>query len=131
MATPTCEVLVRDYLRSVPYVMTLLNDEPPRINMDWKGDMRATHATLYVAGGEYHDYVPLHHPLIIVHCFGSTRPAAAQLAETIALAIRGIHEGHRPLASGDVLSVLYVPTTDGVARYIVTTFVVTKLGVAA
>jgi hypothetical protein len=125
------ESVLRDYLRTRPAVMGLLNDDPKRLNMDWQGDMRATHVTLYIAGGNYHDYAPLHNPLIVFHCFGSTRPAAADVAEAVALEIRRIHEGHKPLCSGEVLSLLYVPTTDGVARYIVTTYVTMKLGLAA
>jgi hypothetical protein len=125
------EILVRDYLRTDTALMGLLNDDPKRMNMDWIGDVRATHCTLYVAGGEYHRYLPVHHPLIVVHCFGSTRPAAAAVAEEVAHAVRSIHEGHRPLAAGEVLSLLYLPTTDGVSRYVVTTSVVTKLGLAA
>jgi hypothetical protein len=99
--------------------------------MDFRGNLNATHVTLYQGGGGLHPYLPLQLPTIVLHCFGSTRSAAADLAAAVADAIRNVHEGHKPLATGEVLSVLYLPTPDGVSRYVVTTSVTVKVGLAA
>ena len=122
---------VRDYLRGRPALMQLLNDDPKRMNVDWQGEMRATHVTFYVAGGGFHGFMPLRTPVFNFHCYGSTRPACATVAEQLALEIRALTEAARPLASGEVLSTLFVPTSDGIPRYVVTTAVTVKLGVAA
>lgn len=127
----TVESEVRDYLRGRPELMGLLNGDVRRINMDWQGDMRATHVTLYRAGGPLHDYLPLENPLIILHVFGSTRPAAAEVAEKVNLALHDLDCRAKPLMSSQILSMLYVPTTDGVSRYVITTVVTRNMGLAA
>lgn len=125
------EETVRDYIRTQSDVMELLNNDEKRVNIDWKGDMRSTHVTLYVGGGGPHEYLPLDNPLIIVHVFGSTRPAAARVAEVIGQAMWRMDAKAAPLLSARVLSTLYVPTTDGVARYVITTFVTARMAVTA
>jgi hypothetical protein len=123
----TVEAQVRDYLRGQDSVMDLLNTDPLRLNMEWKGNMSATHVTLYRAGGAAHEYYPHHFPALAIHCYGSTRPAAAEVADAIALALRRVTQADSPLLSAAVESVNWLPTTDGVARYIVTTVVTAQL----
>ena len=127
----SAEGALRDYLRSDPTVLGLLNDDDRRINMEWTGDTRASHVTLYRAGGNLHSLAPLDYPALTVHCFGSTRPAAATLADAVAAAVNDIDSRHLPLTSGNVESITYLPTTDGAARYIVTTTVTMLIGLAA
>lgn len=125
------EAQVRDYLRGNATVMGLLNNDVARLNMDWAGNMAATHATLYRAGGAMDDYVPHDHPAIAVHCYGSTRPAASTLAETIGLALRSMSQADSPLLSASVESINYLPTPEGVARYVVITAVTAQLAAMA
>lgn len=125
------EEQVRDYLRTVEPLMALLNDEDKRVNMDWTGDVRATHVTLFQAGGGPDVYLPIAQPTVTIHCFGSTRPAAARVASEVELAIWRLTGVHAPLLSGEVLSTVYVPTADGVARYVVTTSVTARMAVPA
>jgi hypothetical protein len=127
----TPEIMVRDYLRSCPGVTRLLNEDSKRLNVDWSGDLRATHVTISLAGGGLHPYLPIQQPALQLHIFGSTRPAAASLASEVALALQQVSEAHSPLASAEVLSINFAPTTDGVARYLITASVVAKLGLAA
>jgi hypothetical protein len=127
----TGEAEVRDYLRADDAVMALLNDDPKRLNMEWSGDMRATHVIVSRSGGGQHDYMPFDVPAMTIHCYGSTRPAAAAVASEIARSLKAVDPSHRPLCSATVESTLYLPTTEGVARYIVTTVVTTKTGLAA
>lgn len=121
------EALVRDFLRADETVMGLLNNDPKRLNMEWVGDLRATHATLYRAGGDLHDYLPTQSPVIVVQCYGSTRPAASGLAEAVAMSLRSMSQADTPLLSATVESIIWLPTPDGVARYVVTTVVTTQL----
>ena len=125
------ELDMRDYLREQETLMSLLNDDPKRLNMDWTGNLNATHVTLYLAGGSMNDHNPLSRPVLGIHCFGSTRSAAAALSDEVAKQIRAIGPEDRPLCSATVESVVYLPTTDGVARYVVTTAVTYNLGLAA
>jgi hypothetical protein len=125
------EAAVRDYLRTVPAVMGLLNNEERRLNMEWSGDARATRVTLYRAGGNLHGYAPLDFPVITFHCYGSTRSAAATVAEAVAAAVNNIDSRHLPLTSGSVESTTYLPTEDGAARYVVTSSVTAINGLAA
>jgi hypothetical protein len=125
------EGTVRDYLRTDTTVMGLLNNDPKRLNMDWSGDVRASHVTLYLAGGDYSAYLPHQHPVLAIHAFGSTRPAAADLAEAVALAMRSLSQADTPLLSASVESVNWLPTPEGVARYVITTVVVAQLAPVA
>lgn len=131
MSATSFEAEVRDYLRADTIVMGLLNNDPKRLNMDWTGDMRATHVTLYRAGGNQQPYVPLDVPAIAVHCYGSTRSSAATVAAEIGRALKAMDQSDSPLCGASVESTVYLPTTDGVARYIVTTVVTAKTGLAA
>lgn len=130
-ASDVAEIVVRDYLRTCDAVMALLNDETKRLNLDFSGNMAATHVTINLAGGGLHPYLPIGQPALQIHCFGSTRPAAAILASEVARALHEVSEAHAPLASAEVLSINFAPTTDGVARYVVTTSVVAKLKASA
>jgi hypothetical protein len=125
------EAQVRDYLRANSTVMGLLNNDEKRLNMEWSGNMAATHVTLYRAGGDMHDYLPHDHPALAIHCYGSTRPSAADLAETVALALRSMSQADTPLLSASVESINYLPTPEGTARYIVTTVVTSQIPVVA
>jgi len=125
------EAQVRDYLRADETLMGLVNGDEKRVNMDWTGNMAASHVTLYRAGGNMSDYLPHDHPAIAVHCYGSTRPAAADLAEASALALRRMTQADSPLLSASVESIVYLPTPEGVARYVVTTVVTAQLAPVA
>jgi hypothetical protein len=125
------EQLTRDYLRTDETLMGLLNGDEKRLNMEWSGDLRASHVTLYRAGGNMDDYLPHDHPVIAIHCYGSTRPAAADLAEASALAMRRLTQADDPLLSASVESINYLPTPEGVARYVITTVVVAQLAPVA
>lgn len=125
------EIAVRDYLRSQPELMALLNDEESRLNLEWKGDLRATHVTLHLVGGERHYYLPVGSPALMVHCFGSTRLSAAQVTEAVEQALWTLDSRAAPLQCAEVVGTQFLPTPDGVSRYVVTTSVVTKVGLAA
>lgn len=127
----TSEAALRDYLRTDTELMGLLNNEERRVNMEWAGDTRATHVTLYRAGGNLHGYSPLDFPALTLHCYGSTRSSAAAVADAVAAAVNNIDNRHLPLTSGSVESVNYLPTQDGAARYVVTTTVTAVSGLAA
>lgn len=114
------EAAVRDYLRADTILMGLLNDEERRVNMEWSGDPRASHVTLYRAGGNLHAYAPIDLPVITVHCYGSTRSSAATVADAVAAALNNVDNRSLPLTSGSVESINYLPTSDGAARYVVT-----------
>lgn len=121
------EAAMRDYLRGRPSLMALLNGEDARLNLEWTGNLKATHITLYRAGGGYDDYQPLQTVAITFHCHGTTRMVASDLAETLAAEVRRIVQG--PLndsvkaKSASVESLTWVPTSDGSPRYVVTTVV--------
>lgn len=115
----TIEVVVRDYLRAQPGVSSLVNDDPTRINLEWKGDARATRVVVYRTGGGQHPYLPLHQPVLTFSVYGSTRPAAAGLADAIVQALSRITQVNEPLQSCEVVSVSWVPAPEGAARYIV------------
>lgn len=119
----SAEQLVRDYLRGDDTLMALLTDDERRLNMEWSGDARASRVTLYRGGGRLNGYVPLDYPVVTLHCWGSTRSAASALAERVAVLMNDIDNRLTPLVSGEVESVTYLPTMDGVPRYIVTTSV--------
>jgi hypothetical protein len=121
------EELIRDYLRGDADVMALLNDDPERVNMEYKGNTKATHVTLYRAGGFQHEYAPLDFALVTLHCYGTTRSVAARLADEIARALRAVSNYHAPLQSASVQSLGFLPTGDGTARYAVTTSVTRTL----
>jgi hypothetical protein len=125
------EADVRDYLRGDSAVMGLLNGDITRLNMEWKGAMTATHVTVHLAGGDYSSYLPHQHPVIVAHCFGSTRPSAADLADAVALSMRRISQADAPLLSSSVESINWLPTPEGVARYVVTTVVTAQLAPVA
>jgi hypothetical protein len=125
------EAQVRDYLRADTTLMGLVNGDEKRVNMEWSGNMAASHVTLYRAGGNMDDYLPHDHPAIAIHCYGSTRPAASELAETAALALRRMSQANDPLLSASVESINYLPTPEGVARYVVTTVVTAQLALTA
>lgn len=125
------EAELRDYLRGDEALMALLNNDEKRLNMDWTGDVRATHVTIFRAGGNINGYYPYDLPVLVAHCYGSTRPAAADLAYEVSRAIRAISMADSPLLSADVESVVYLPTTEGVSRYVVTTVVTTRFGPSA
>lgn len=125
------EASLRDYLRADTTIMGLLLNDDRRLNMEWTGDPRATHVTLYRAGGNLHDYVPLEFPALVLHCYGTTRSAAATVAEAVAAAVNNIDSRHLPLTSGSVESVNYLPTAEGAPRYVVTTTVTAVNGLAA
>lgn len=129
MTTP--EIVVRDYLRDDDTLMGLLNGDETRLNLDWSGNLNATHITLYRAGGNQHDYMPLQSPVIVVHCYGSTRQAACGLGDQVAVTLRAASNANAPIDSASVESVIYLPTADGVARYIVTSVVTMHMALAA
>lgn len=125
------EASLRDYLRADTTIMGLLLNDDRRLNMEWTGDPRATHVTLYRAGGNLHNYAPLEFPALVLHCYGTTRSAAATVAEAVAAAVNNIDSRHLPLTSGSVESVNYLPTAEGAPRYVVTTTVTAVNGLAA
>jgi hypothetical protein len=125
------EAEVRDYLRADETIMGLLNGDEKRLNMDWTGNVNATHLTLFRAGGNVNGYYPYDLPVMIIHVYGSTRSAAADLAYEVGRAIRDISMRNAPLLSADVESIVYLPTTDGVARYVVTSVVTARFGPTA
>lgn len=127
----TLEIEIRDYLRQQDEVMELLNDEPARLNLEWKGNLNATHVTLYRAGGGQHEYVPVDSPAVTLHIFGSTRPAAVAICDRICAALWRITNNDEPLQCGYVESVNWLPTSDGVARYVVVASVTAHAGRAA
>lgn len=127
----TFESEVRDYLRDDETLMGLLNGDEKRVNMEWTGNANASHVVLYRAGGNMAGHYPYDLPVVAIHCYGSTRPAAASLASEVARAMRDISMRNAPLCSASVESVLYLPTTDGVARYVVTTVVTARIGPTA
>lgn len=127
----TLEADVRDYLRGSAPLMALLQNEPARLNLEWKGAMTATHVTLYRSGGAMSDYLPHDNPAIALHCYGSTRPAAADLSDMVARVLRQMSQVDTPLLSASVESVNYLPTPDGVARYVVTALVTAQLAPVA
>ena len=118
---------VRDYLRTRPALMALLNNEEARCNMEWAGNAKATHLTLYRAGGYQHDYAPIDQAAINFHCYGTTRSVAADLAEQLARELRAVSLAAAPLASASVVSLSYQPVQDGTARYIVVATVTSTL----
>jgi hypothetical protein len=122
---------VRDYLRGKPALMALLNDDERRLNMDWSGDARATHVTLYRAGGQQDDYIPYETAVITLHTYGTTRPVAADLADAVALEMRRVTQADKPLLSASIESINWLPTADGGARYVVTTVVTARTPVLA
>lgn len=118
------EAVVRDYLRSRTDLMALVNGDAKRVNMEWSGDARSTRVNLFRAGGGQDDYTPLESAVVALHCYGSTRPAAADLADAVAREMRAVRSTpDSPLRSASVESLNWLPTTDGVARYVVTTSV--------
>lgn len=125
------EADVRNYLRTDETLMGLLNDDEKRVNMEWSGDARASHVTLFRAGGNMNAHYPHDYPVVVVHCYGSTRPAAADLSEAVALSMRRLSQADAPLLSASVESVNWLPTPEGVARYIVTTVVTAQLAASA
>lgn len=114
------EELVRDYLRADTGVMTLLDNEPKRMDVEYKGPIKATHVTLYRSGGYQTDYTPLDVALVTLHAYGTTRRMAATLADEVARAMRTLTSMARPLVSASVESLTYLPAGDGTARYAVT-----------
>jgi hypothetical protein len=122
---------VRDYLRNDDVLMALLNGDVSRVNMDWSGNVSASHVVLYRAGGQRDGYRPLDTPVIVVHCYGSTRPAAATLASAVAASLQNMDSRATPLLDCNVESINYLPTTEGVARYVVTTSVTALIGAEA
>lgn len=125
------EIAVRDYLRSQPAVTSLLNDDPARLNIEWKGDVRATRITLYRSGGGLHYYVPLDHAALTLNVYGSTRPAAAQLADAVIGALWRVTNADEPLQCCEVESVFWLPASEGAARYVVITQVTAHTNPAA
>jgi hypothetical protein len=125
------EAEVRDYLRTDETLMGLLNGDEARVNMDWNGNVQASHITLFRAGGNVNSYYPHDYPVVVIHCYGSTRPAAADLAYEVGRAIRDISAINTPLLDASVESIVYLPTTEGVARYVVTTVVTARYGPTA
>ena len=124
------EAAVREYLRSRTGLMGLLNNDPKRLNMEWTGDARASRVNLYRAGGSQDSYVPIETAIITFHCYGTTRPAAADLADAVALEMRRVRTSpDSPLRSARVESLNWLPTSDGVARYVVTTVVTSMIPV--
>jgi hypothetical protein len=118
------EATVRDYLRSRPNLMALVNGDVKRVNMEWTGPSQASRVNLYRAGGGQNDYVPIETAAITFHCYGSTRPAASDLADAVAREMRAIHSTPgSPLLSASIESHGLSYTPDGVARYVVTTSV--------
>lgn len=122
---------VRDYLRGVPSLMALLNGENDRLNIDYRGNPKATHITLYRAGGGFDDYLPHENPVVTLHCYGTTRSVAAGLAQAVAGALRAITQANDPLRSASVESINFEPTPDGTARYVVISLVTARLVQAA
>ena len=125
------EEVVRDYLRGDSELMTLLDNEPSRLNAEYKGNIKATHVTLYRAGGFMNEYVPIDSALVTFHCYGTTRSVAARLAEELARALRDITLYSWPLQTAAVQSIGYLPAGDGTARYVVTASVTRTLASAA
>jgi hypothetical protein len=125
------EQAVRDYLQSDTEVMALLSNDEKRMNMDFKGDERSAHVTIYRAGGRANDYFPHDYPIIALNCFATSRSAAAAIADAVALSMRAITQANTPLVSASVESLIYLPTVDGTARYVVTTVVTAQLATAA
>lgn len=121
------EESIRDYLRSRTSVMSLLNNDDKRCNIDWTGEAKAKHITIFRAGGPLHAYLPHQNPVVIIHCFAGSRSAAAELAEAVANALRSINQSHEPLRSCSVESLSYVPAVDGTARYSITSVVTSRL----
>lgn len=125
------EAAIRDYLRADESVMSILVNEDRRMDMEWRGDPRAGHATINLAGGGFDDYVPLRTAVLYVNCYGGSRPAASSLAEAVALSVRRITLSDAPLASASVESVAWKPTPDGVPRYVVTAVVTARFSPVA
>lgn len=125
------ERLVIDYLRAEPSVMSLLVNEERRLDAAWQGDLRALHATVEQAGGDFDGYVPLRTGVMSVQCYAGSRPAASELAEAVALSLRDIDLSDAPLASASVESLLWKPTPEGVPRYVVTTVVTARFSPVA
>lgn len=122
----TYEAEVRDYLRGRDEVMSLLNGDVRRLNLEWSGNTSATHVTVHRAGGSILDYVPIDAPAVVLSCYGSTRPAAAELAGLIAHAMREVSMRDLPLCSAAVESMNWLPTAAGVPRYVVSTVVTAR-----
>lgn len=122
------EFAVRDYLRTVPGVLARVSNDTRRIDLDYSGT--GTFLVLYRSGGGPYRGLPMDQAVLTLHCYGSTRHAAALLEAQAVLALQALSNtplndtvfayGASILARGQ-----WLPDA-GAARYVVTANVRTR-----
>ena len=129
------EFALRDWLRSRTALMTALDGDTKRVDLEFKGPLTAKHVTLYRAGGAQHPYVPTETAFISVHCYGQSRAQAWSLTDLVAAALRAmIDEPLNPDVRGHgatVESIAWLPASEDTPRYVVTTNVTTSTAAPA
>jgi hypothetical protein len=123
MALPATELAVRDWLRTVPELLTAVGNDPRRIDVDYSGTKTVTHMTMFRSGGGPSVWTPLDDAVMTFLCWGKGRGAALSLATTLADTLRTTTEiplnEDAWLRGSSVQSVLWMPDEDGQPRYAV------------
>lgn len=124
------EFALRDWLRTRSNVMDLLDADPRRLDLDWRGEERATHVVLYRDGGGQDLYTPTETGFFTLHCYGTTRKVASDLANAVAYELRRLQAAALNNAVtaywARVETLAWLPGNAGsqvIPRYVVTTSV--------
>lgn len=123
MALPDTELAVRDWLRTVPAVTSLVGNDSRRIDVDYSGSKDLTHITMFRSGGAPAEFLPFDDAVMTFLCWGKGRGSALTLATTLAETLRSTREvalnANAYLRGCQVASTFWNPDEDGTPRYAV------------
>lgn len=123
MATPQTELAVRDWLRTVPSLVTLVGNDARKIDVDYSGSKDTAHITMFRSGGMPSVWVPLDEAVMTFLCWAKGRGSALTLATTLVDTLRDTREtalnADAWLRGSTVESINWAPDSDGTPRYAV------------